>query len=1502
MTGITELGSGEPPPEGRRPKQIGPYRILEVLGEGGMGTVYLAEQREPVRRRVALKLIKLGMDTKAVVTRFEQERQALALMNHEGIAKVFDCGTTERGQPFFVMELVKGIPLDEFCDQNRLSLQDRLALIRQVCAAVQHAHQKGVVHRDLKPGNVLVSSEPGQLQVKIIDFGLAKAMGQKLVEATLFTEAGQIVGTPEYMAPEQADPSNEDIDTRADIYSLGVVLYLVLVGELPFPSDELRKAGMLEVQRVLREVDPPKPSTRLTTIGDAATELAKTRRVSVGALKKALKTDLDWVVLKALEKDRNRRYDTANALAADLQRYLDHEPVLAGPPSAGYRMKKLMRRYRGQFVTGGLVVLASLTFGSVAFVQWLRAEDLLVSETTAKNAAAQLAMDKSALAKAESEAKEEMRRMAEQQKAEAYGAKMALAYTHADQMDLTRLESVLDSLSDETATWDASWLRTLIIEPGKEFDVPRTLPVMSVDYDPLAGELLLASLDGKVWSLCIEEDPPGTPRPSIEVGSAVWAVRIAPSRDRVAIGTKDGAVQVWSRSVTSGAAEQAASTNATAWVKVGEDLVLDAKSPVLDLHWFEDSSGLIALQKATVSSCSFTDRLTASGRADLPAPFHATRERLFSNLTVGTRKNWFAVSSPHGGTVVYGLPGLALLKQDPPFEETGGNRGVALTGHEWQGEFNSLAVPHTNSLAKFDLRGISTEVAVEDETKSAARATGSEAPTDSEIQQDLIRRLMDSMKIQPDGSLLPASTTNKGQGRGTALVVPKPGSTELFPLADNGGMFRLGQQLAIWDSVVATRGRLWLLDANRRAYRFLCQLAPENMGTGIGFNSLPRRVFYDDQRDLLITTDASLLRTFAKRPDGLLGSVEFSAFPTGFVSVPLMRNSLAPSIDLEWMSKGRAFDSAVVSPNGRFVVLVGDRDYVLFDSVKMKLVAVWPVVSAKSRSGSLDGGWLGTRSKAELKRCAAVSSDGSLVARIVSSGAGDSDWCLEVYDVAGGQLAWIHDLGQATQPFILPLAGGDFLVGTDDAVMTMNSDGVHTRLDGIQSGGYSVSAAFVGATESTVAFVRDDEIRVLTLKSGKLTPAATLPWAAQKPARAAEFAPDGSHLYVLDDAGTVFAVEPINGTILGSVSTGLIPSDTTRDGLRVFRSGLLMAADNDLVSFIVPRKRDGHVDLTSWQIRPPRLSQHTGLDDGRGNPIAASWEMHRTLGVRFRDELGIVLPSERGLTLLSPDPARRLAMEKEAAAITMSSRLGADRNAPSSVPQTLKTRVDRIQAISNRCVDTRQALDALTGEVEKAFSELRYGDAVVETFATRLRSKGSDALVLRRLISLLSPTPDELSSGARDVCVEQWKSGDEGRFRVALNDVEIAIAKRPPNTPQWVNDIHNLALAQHRLGRNVEALKTLESARPAIDRMGASTKVTATVQEWSELIEALCLVATRDSARAKAWLDEQDKSSKEFSVPSWVGTQGRPSREQFATLKAELEVVLKTANNAVDKR
>jgi non-specific serine/threonine protein kinase/serine/threonine-protein kinase len=336
---------------------IGPYRLVRRLGEGGMGEVFEAEQTEPIRRRVALKVIKQGMDTRAVVARFDAERQALALMDHPCIARVFDAGATVRGRPFFVMEYVEGEPITDYCNRRRLSTRERLELFVRVCAGVQHAHQKAVIHRDLKPSNILVGEVDGRPSPKIIDFGVAKATTRRLTEMTMFTEQGALVGTPEYMSPEQAALADDDIDTRTDVYALGVVLYELLVGSLPFESRELRKAGYDEIRRIIREQDPPRPSTRFGSLGDRATAVAETHGSAPKRLRSDLRGDLDWITMKALEKDRDRRYETATGLAADVQRHLRSEPVTAGPPSASYRLGKLVRRNRGAFAAGGALVL-----------------------------------------------------------------------------------------------------------------------------------------------------------------------------------------------------------------------------------------------------------------------------------------------------------------------------------------------------------------------------------------------------------------------------------------------------------------------------------------------------------------------------------------------------------------------------------------------------------------------------------------------------------------------------------------------------------------------------------------------------------------------------------------------------------------------------------------------------------------------------------------------------------------------------------------------------------------------------------------------------------------------------------------------------------------------------------------------------------------------------------------------------------------------------------------
>ncbi|MCC6678826.1 MAG: serine/threonine protein kinase [Phycisphaerales bacterium] len=407
-TEATLDGGGPRPPAPRRTAElregpgtkIGPYTLLKQIGEGGFGAVFMAEQEKPVQRRVALKIIKLGMDTGQVVARFEQERQALAMMDHPNIAKVLDAGATETGRPFFVMELCSGVPIVEYCDTNNLNIEERLELLSQVCNAVQHAHSKGIIHRDIKPTNILVSTQDGLPAAKVIDFGIAKATASKLTERTLFTEHRQLIGTPEYMSPEQAEGSL-DIDTRTDVYSLGVLLYELLTGSTPFSGRELRSAAYADIQRIIREVDPPRPSTRLTQDAGALAAVAARRRTEPRRLGTMIRGELDWIVMKALEKDRARRYETANGLAMDIRRYLAGEPVLAAPPSTGYRLSKFIGRHRVT-VSAGAAVAAALLVGVIAFA-WQ----------------AKIARDQRDVAVLSQRAEADQRRIAETQRAEA---------------------------------------------------------------------------------------------------------------------------------------------------------------------------------------------------------------------------------------------------------------------------------------------------------------------------------------------------------------------------------------------------------------------------------------------------------------------------------------------------------------------------------------------------------------------------------------------------------------------------------------------------------------------------------------------------------------------------------------------------------------------------------------------------------------------------------------------------------------------------------------------------------------------------------------------------------------------------------------------------------------------------------------------------------------------------------------------------------------------------
>jgi WD40 repeat protein/serine/threonine protein kinase len=557
---------------------VGPYKLLEQIGEGGFGVVFMAEQQHPVRRRVALKVLKPGMDTGQVVARFEAERQALALMDHLNIAYVFDGGETASGRPYFVMELVKGAPITEFCDQNRLPVRERLELFVAVCQAVQHAHQKAIIHRDLKPSNVLVTLHDGTPLVKVIDFGVAKALGQQLTDKTLFTGFAQLIGTPLYMAPEQAALSHLDVDTRSDIYSLGVLLYELLTGTTPFSKERFREAGYEEMRRILREEEPPRPSTRISTLGQAATLSSTQRQSDPRQLSKLFRGELDWIVMRCLEKDRNRRYETAGALAADVQRYLHDEPVQACPPSAWYRFRKFARRNKGGVLTAaGAALGVLLVVGSALVVQaannaQIKAEQMQTNE---------------ALAREKQTNEAHVRALAREQRA-LYFQRLGLAQRDLAMNNVGAAEELLHECPEALRGWEWHLLKRqpyeapLVVPVGKAWIVNlacstdgrylatagfdsamrgevklrdaatgkelHTLPghigpVTDVAFQPAGGQLATAGTDGKVhlWdaatakSLRTLEGPEGP----------IISLSYRPDGKRLASANLDGTVRVW---------------------------------------------------------------------------------------------------------------------------------------------------------------------------------------------------------------------------------------------------------------------------------------------------------------------------------------------------------------------------------------------------------------------------------------------------------------------------------------------------------------------------------------------------------------------------------------------------------------------------------------------------------------------------------------------------------------------------------------------------------------------------------------------------------------------------------------------------------------------------------------------------------------------------------------------------------------------------------------------
>ena len=474
----------------------GKYKLVEEIGEGGMGSVFMAQQTEPVKRAVAIKVIKAGMDSRAVLARFEAERQALAMMDHPNIAKVLDAGATDAGRPFFVMELVKGTPITRYCDEHKLTPRQRLELFVPVCQAIQHAHQKGIIHRDLKPTNGLVAMYDDRATPKVIDFGVAKAVGQSLTEKTLMTGYGALVGTPEYMSPEQATLNNLDIDTRSDVYSLGVLLYELLTGSTPLDKKSLEKAALLELLRIVREVEAPRPSTKLSAV-DTLPNVAANRGTEPAKLPKLMKGELDWLVMKALEKDRARRYETASALSRDIQRYLANEMVEARPPSVGYRASKFIRRHKGQMMAASLVLLA-LVCGIVGTTLGLfeaRRQETIAREETAEKERAMLAeadrvKERDAALKLKALALAEQKQTAAELQRSLYFSRIHLAHREIAANNIGKARDLLDRCPPELRDWEWRYLKRLA--HTELLDLQHPAEVWSVAFSP-DGQRLVSS-------------------------------------------------------------------------------------------------------------------------------------------------------------------------------------------------------------------------------------------------------------------------------------------------------------------------------------------------------------------------------------------------------------------------------------------------------------------------------------------------------------------------------------------------------------------------------------------------------------------------------------------------------------------------------------------------------------------------------------------------------------------------------------------------------------------------------------------------------------------------------------------------------------------------------------------------------------------------------------------------------------------------------------------------